>query len=99
MAVAIQDQAQNTVQMIVSVYMPFYSRSNIRLTNEFLDTLYAIQVLIDEYSACMPIKLCGDLVKNWYKHKGFTCHSQFLYDFLVANNMIVADFLYQQPVK
>ena len=87
-AIAVQDQDRNIVQIIASVYMPYYGRSKYQQTVQFMDTLDALQVLIDEFGAMAPIKLCGDwntslprmksLANSWYKEKGFTYHSQIL---------------------
>ena len=36
------------------------------------------------------------LQSNWYRKPGFNVHSNILYDFLVCNNLLVADFLHPQ---
>ena len=41
--------------------MPFYQPGNSVQTDKFLDTIDALQVLVDDYAAIAPIKIIGDL--------------------------------------
>ena len=40
--------------------MPFYNRSDPANTDNYLETLDAIQVIIDEYGPIGPVKFVGD---------------------------------------
>jgi hypothetical protein len=100
-AIGVCDPRGSIVQIITSVYMPFYQNGNLQQTELFVETLDALQSLLDKYGSLAPIKLCGDfnaklpvrtkLNKQWYKRNGYTKHSKLLYDFLSANNLISCD--------
>ena len=78
-------------------------------TDLYIETIDALQVLIDQYASIAPIKIIGDLntplplseklSKNWYKQKNFNLYSSVLYDFLVFNDFIAADMLHKQNVN
>ena len=70
--------------------MPFYNGKR-EQTDLYIETIDALQVLIDQYASIAPIKIIGDLntplplseklSKNWYKQKNFNLYSSVLYDF------------------
>ena len=105
-AIKILSRAKRHIATIIGAYMPFYDRGNVLNTDNYLDTLDAIQVIIDEYAPLGPISLVGDfnaqlpnkeqIRPNWYRSNGYTAHSKILFDFLTANDLICADFKFKQ---
>ena len=92
-------------QVIVNVYMPFYKPGDYKQTDSFIETIDALQCIIDKYGPICPIRIIGDLnVKlprrpagdTWYRQKGYKEHSRIMMDFIVANNLSVSDFEYDQ---
>ena len=67
-----------------------------------------MQGIIDEHGDSAPIKILGDLnvqlprknklKLNWHKSKGFNVHSRIMNDFIIGNNLTVADHLFKQNV-
>lgn len=104
--VGVYDLSGNLVQIIVSVYMPYYKQSDIRQTEAFIATIDDLQNMIDRYAMSTPIRICGDfnaqlpqgdkLHRTWYKEPRFTKHSAILYDFITANDLKVANFMFRQ---
>ena len=96
------------IQTIINVYFPFYQSGNHEQTKEFIETIDQLQTVIDD-SEGVPIKIVGDfnvklpkqakLNQSWFRRNGFNQHSYILYDFIVANNLFVADFHFRQPVS
>ena len=88
--------------------MPFFN-STYQQTELFIETIDKLQGFLDQYAVMAPIKIVGDynvqlpqghkLKNNWYKLPGFNRHSIIMHDFLISNNMIVTDFMFQQSVK
>ena len=82
--------------------MPFYNGKSDQ-TELYIETIDALQALVDQYASIAPIKIIGDLntqlptsqklVKNWYKQGKFNLYSNILYDFLVYNDFVAADML------
>ena len=89
--------------------MPYYDKNDCSKTDEFIETLDAIQPIIDEYSHFGPIEFIGDinvqlpskkqLNRNWFKRPGFNGHSRIMYDFLCSNNLICHDLGSTQDVS
>jgi hypothetical protein len=89
--------------------MPLDQRSNWNQTESFVDTIDALQALVDEHGGIAPIKIVGDLnvklpqqlslVPGWHKTRGFNKHSSIMYDFISANDLIVADFIHKQSMN
>jgi exonuclease III len=50
----IKDSASDILQTIINVYMPFYQSGNHEQTNIFVETVDALQVLIDNYQITAP---------------------------------------------
>ena len=97
------------VATMIGVYMPYYDRSKPEKTDNYLETLDCIQLLLDEYGPIGPVKLLGDfnvqlprrnqIRSNWHKSRGFNIHSKILYDFLAANELNCADFAFDQKMN
>ena len=108
LAISISNSQGKLLQIIVCAYMPYFDKGKPRQTELFIETLDILQGIIDEHASSCPIRLCGDfnvqlpqqakLQRNWYRKKGFNNHSRIFYDFLVSNNLNVADFMFTQPV-
>jgi exonuclease III len=100
-AVAVCDKEGAMVQIITSVYMPYYQKGNHQQTEKYIECIDALQSFLDKNAPLAPIKLCGDfnvklpvrriLNKHWYKEKGYNEHSKLLYDFLTGNELIAVD--------
>ena len=107
-AVKVCDRNGNVIHVVINVYMPFFQRGNHLQTEKFIDAIDALQVLLDEYAAIAPIKIIGDfnvklpsnltLSPGWYKTRGFTSHSNILYDFMISNDLIAADLIFEQSI-
>ena len=107
-AIKVCDSNSNVSQIIICVYMPFFQRGNSRQTDCFIDTVDALQVLVNEHASTAPIKIIGDfnvklptqslLSPGWHRKPGFSPHSAVLYDFILSNDFIVADFLQNQSL-
>ena len=86
--------------------MSFYQRGNSQQTDHFVDTMDALQALIDEHGAVTPITV-GDLnvqlpqklVPGWHKTRGFNKHGAIMYDYITYNDYIVADFIHKQSIN
>ena len=108
LAVSLNDAHGNPVRIVACCYFPYYDKSDKHHTDAFQETIDALQGLIDGYSALCPVILCGDfnvqlpskakLQNQWYKEKGYNIHSRIFYDFLMLNNMILADFMFKQDL-
>ena len=108
-AIKISDINNTAVHIVINVYMPFYQPGNSIQTDKFVDTIDALQVLVDDYAAIAPIKIIGDLnVKlpskaslstGWYRKDGFTPHSLIFYDFMICNDMVAADLISEQTLN
>ena len=94
--------------MICSAYFPYYDGDKSRIA-QYIETIDALQALIDTYASQAPIKILGDfntqlptsakLSKNWHKQKGFNIYSSLLYDFLAYNDYTSGDLLFKQRTK
>ena len=96
---------KGVLQIILYVYMPFYSGdyNQIELYSEVLDE---IQSVINQYGALCPIYVLGDfnaqlpkkdiLHRNWYKTAGYNKNSRILYEFISDNDLSVLDLLSNQ---
>ena len=107
-SVGIYDGESNLIQVICCTYMPFYN-GNCDQTHLYVETIDALQAVVDMYAAIAPIKIIGDLntqlptsqklAKNWFKQGKFNIYSSILYDFLAFNDFISADLLQKQMVN
>ena len=92
---------------LFGVYLPHYNGEpeQIATYSECLDQL---QALIDNCHDS-PIIVLGDLnaaiprqqnlQHNWYRRRPYTHHSQILYDFIINNDLNVANYLFDQPIN
>ena len=99
------------MQVIISIYMPFYDKSNSQQTFLLNETIEVFQSIFDKYAptSTVPIKFLGDfncrlptctrLSKLWYKSKVFNNHSCILYDFMASNDLIAAHLVNKQSVN
>ena len=104
--VGLHDPSGALFHVIICVYMPFYDRSNKGNTSQYVEVIDELQIIVDRYSAQVPVKIMGDfnvqlpmcnkLHKCWFKSNGFNVHSALFYDFLVSNEMLAADLLFKQ---
>ena len=104
-AAGIYDRYERLVQVVCSAYLPYFDGDKTRLA-QYIETIDALQSLIDKYASLAPFKILGDfntqlpiskkLNKFWYKEKGFTLYSSVLYDFLIHNNLTSADLHFKQ---
>lgn len=92
---------------IFGIYLPYYDGTT-RCTCLYSETLNDLQAMID-ITEQSPIMIVGDsntslpknkyLRSNWYKTHPFNRHSYLLYEFLLTNDLHVADFTDDQPVN
>ena len=104
-AAGMYDKNDRLIQVICSAYLPYFDGDKTRLAH-YVETIDALQSLIDKYAGLAPFKILGDfntqlplsknLNKFWHKEKGFTVYSSILYDFLIHNNLTSADLHFKQ---
>ena len=97
----------NVVCTIIGVYMPYFCDSS-EQTELYVDVLDYIQDIVDTYSPDSPLMIMGDfnvslpkalhLSSGWYKSRPYNRHSVLLYDFICNNELIVANFEFDQKV-
>ena len=107
-SIGLYDTNDKLIQVICSTYFPYYDGDKTRLA-QYIETIDALQALIDTYASQAPIKILGDfntqlptsakLSKNWHKQKGFNIYSALLYDFLTYNDYTPGDLLFNQKTK
>ena len=95
--------------MVICVYKPFYQRGNGKQTDLFVETVDALQGVIDNHCSSTPVKIIGDfhvqlpkslnLSPGWSKRPGFNAHCSIFYDFMCANEFIIADFMFEQSLN
>lgn len=106
--VGVHDCAGTLVDVIVSVYLPFFKSSDLSSVQNYVETIDVLQSILDKYASQASVKILGDfnaklplshkLHKTWYKKDGFNHNSCILYDFIISNKLCVLDFMYEQPV-
>ena len=92
---------------IFGVYLPYYNGTADQ-TSLYNETLDKLQCLVDDCSGS-PVVIMGDmnanlplhsqLTRHWYRSHPFTSHSLMLHDFLVDNDLCVANFSSDQSVN
>ena len=75
----------------------------------YIETLDLLQCLLETASAKGPTVIVGDMKTTlpqmetlspyWYKKSPFSYRSALLHDFLLANDLIVANYCYHQHIK
>lgn len=106
MCVSVNDNAGKSVQLIFNVYMPFYN-SQISQTELYTETIDILQCSIDQYGNVAPVQILGDFnvklpqydvskSKTWFRTNGFNRHSLIMHDFLLSNNLYIADQCFKQ---
>ena len=109
MQISVCDSGDNTIEIIINVYMPYFLSNNLMPTEQFLSTIDALQSVVDKHGSSFPITICGDLnaalsrrvniPRNWFKSKGFNAHSNIMFDIINVNNLTVTDFAGSQCVN
>ena len=107
-SVGLYDHLGSLIDVIISVYMPFYNSADCTSIQNYVETIDILQSMIDMYASQASIKIVGDfnaklprtpkLHRLWYKKDGFNQNSSILYDFIVGNDLCVLDFLFKQSV-
>ena len=107
-SIGLYDTNDKLIQVICSAYFPYYDGDKSRIA-QYIETIDALQAIIDTYASQAHIKLLGDfntqlptsakLSKNWHKQKGFNIYSALLYDFLTYNDYTPGDLLFKQKTK
>ena len=92
---------------IIGAYLPYFTGC-VDQTTLFVDVLDQLQSVIDDCSDA-PVMLVGDMNTNlpqqhslprrWYRCHPFNQHSNILYDFLCNNDLIIANFSFDQDVN
>ena len=93
---------------IIGVYLPYHD-GRAEQVELFIDTLCKIQSLLDQFGESAPVIVAGDfntslpqadrLKHNWYNCRPFNRNSALLYNFIEDNDLIVANFLFEQNVN
>ena len=88
--------------------MPYYDGSPSQC-DEFIQSLDALQVIMDTFGDCVPIKCLGDFnvrlprsgntAKNWHRKSGFNNHSRLMNDFINGNDFTIVDHMFHQDVQ
>jgi exonuclease III len=107
MPVGVYDLSGELIQVICTVYMPYYKQCS-EQTESFINTIEALQTIVDKYGSVCQVKFLGDLNvqlprktflnKLWYRQKGYNPHCHIMYNFIEANNLAVADFMFKQDL-
>ena len=92
---------------VVGIYLPHFNGSADQVTL-YAETLDLLQTTIDDHAGT-PLIIMGDmnaslpqtasLSRHWYRARPFNKNSLLLYDFLVTNDLCVANFSFTQPVN
>ena len=108
-AVGIYNTKGVLLQIIICVYLPYYDKAKPEQTELYIETLDALQAIIDVHGKSVPLKILGDfnaqlprckkLHPLWYRKQGFNNHSRILYEFLSENHMTVVDHMFNQSVN
>ena len=59
-SIGIFDLEDNLIQVICSVYMPYYNGKSDQI-DLYVETIDVLQALVDQYASIAPIKILGDL--------------------------------------
>ena len=99
--------ANSIMCVIVSAYLPFFKHGDLIQTDLFVETVDALQCLVDKYSAACPVYIMGDLNvqlprnpagNTWYRRRGFN-EQRVMYDFIIGNDMVITDHVHSQNVQ
>ena len=92
---------------VIGVYLPYYN-GRAEQSTLYAETLDAVQSVIENCSNA-PTVIMGDmnaalpqskdLHHLWYRNHPFNSNSMQLYDFLCNNEMVVANFSFQQEIN
>ena len=102
----------SAVQVITCVYLPFYKAGDHKQTDLFVETIDALQSIIDKFNprSICPIRIIGDLNVQLPQHPQYreifgiaaadlTANSIIMMDFIAANDLVVSDFSFKQHVS
>jgi hypothetical protein len=109
MCVSVNNNEGEPVHFLFNVYLPFYN-AQCAQTELYTEVMDLLQSSIDMHACIAPIQILGDyntqlpsfdVSKNstWFKSNGFNRHSLIMYDFLLANELSVADHCFEQKNK
>ena len=103
----LQQSTKQVLLNVFGVYLPYFNGSPDQIAL-YAETLDHLQTLIDNCNGA-PVMIAGDmnaslpkhrvLHRNWFKCCPFNQHSLILHDFLVDNNLCVADFEFSQQTN
>ena len=107
-AVGMYDKHDKLIQVICSAYLPYFDGDKSRIA-QYVETIDALQSLIDKFAGLAPFKILGDfntqlplskkINKLWHRERGFNTYSSILYDFLIHNDLTSADLHFNQNPK
>ena len=93
---------------LFGLYLPYNDNSK-DCMDLYLDTLDKLQCLIDDNSSDTPILVLGDMntplpnttsiPRNWFRNRPYSRRSAVLYDFVLNNEMCVANFMNKQVIN
>ena len=92
---------------VIGVYLPYFSGTTDQVSL-YAETLDKLQSAIDE-CADAPITVVGDMnaslpqqstiSRQWYRNRPFNQHSLLLYDFMLNNDLGIANFMFDQTIN
>ena len=100
-------QSGRIVLNLIGVYLPHHNGSpeQIALYSDCLDQLHSIL----EDCTMGPVLIVGDMnaaipryfnqSQGWYRYRPYNHHSKLLFDFIVDNNLSVANYEHSQPIN
>ena len=80
MPISVCDSSGNTIEIIIIVYMPYFSSSNLIQTEQFLSKIDALQSVVDKHGSLIPITICGDLNVALPRHLTVTDFADSVYE-------------------
>ena len=107
-AVGLYDHVGTLIDVIVSVYLPFFNPADPYSVQNYVEAIDVLQTVLDKYASQASVQIMGDfnaklpmsakLHKLWFKKEGFNNNSSILYDFITSNKLCAADFMFKQSV-
>ena len=104
----IQSNNNNVALNLIGVYLPYHNGSAEQVML-FSETLDQIQTLVENECRGSPLVILGDmncmlpkhrqLPHNWHRNSPFNHHSLLLHDFIMNNDLCVADFECKQTIN
>ena len=98
---------EKILMTLLGVYLPYY-KSSIDQIKLYCETLDILQSTIDNLEPS-PVMIVGDmnttlpmnqeLPRSWHRRYPFNVYSNMLHDFICNNDLVVANFAFEQPSK